>query len=50
MNTESLQARVAIDSEKIRTDRDKAAANTNVRLTDASLRSRNISNGFDTFG
>ncbi|MEL0119841.1 MAG: hypothetical protein VXB01_12955, partial [Opitutae bacterium] len=50
MSTESLQARLAIDSEKIRTDRDKAAANTNVRLTDASLRSRNISNGFDTFG
>lgn len=50
INTESLQARLAIDSEKIKTDRDKAAANTNVRLTDASLRSRNISNGFDTFG
>jgi hypothetical protein len=50
MSSEQLQTKIAIDSEKIRTDRDKAAANTNVRLTDASLRSRNISNGFDTFG
>jgi hypothetical protein len=50
MSSDQLQTKIAIDSEKIRTDRDKAAANTNVRLTDASLRSRNISNGFDTFG
>lgn len=50
MSAEQLQTKIALDSEKIRTDRDKAAANTNVRLTDASLRSRNISNGFDTFG
>jgi hypothetical protein len=50
MSNEQMQTRTAVDVEKIRTDRDKAAANTNVRLTDASLRSRNISNGFDTFG
>lgn len=50
MSSDQLQTKIAIDSEKIRTDRDKAAATTNVRLTDAQLRSRNISNGFDTFG
>ena len=50
MSNEQMQTRTAVDVQKIRTDRDKAAANTNVRLTDASLRSRNISNGFDTFG
>ena len=50
MSNDQLQTKIAIDSEKIRTDRDKAAATTNVRLTDAQLRSRNISNGFDTFG
>lgn len=50
MSSDQLQTKIALDTEKIRTDRDKAAANTNVRLTDASLRSRNISNGFDTFG
>ena len=50
MSSDQLQTKMALDTEKIRTDRDKAAANTNVRLTDASLRSRNISNGFDTFG
>ncbi len=50
MSSDQLQTKMAIDAEKIRTDRDKAAATTNVRLTDAQLRSRNISNGFDTFG
>jgi hypothetical protein len=50
MSNDQLQTKIAIDSEKIRTDRDKAAATTNVRLTDAQLRSRNISNGFDSFG
>jgi hypothetical protein len=44
-----LQARMAIDSEKIKTDRDKAAADTNIKLTAAQLKSRNLAQGFDTY-
>ena len=42
--------RAAIDSEKIRTERDKAAAATNTKLTEAQLKNRNLSLGYDTFG
>ncbi len=42
--------RAAIDSEKIRTERDKAAAATNTRLTEAQLKNKNLNLGYDTFG
>ena len=42
--------RAAIDSEKIRTERDKAAAATNTKLTEAQLKNQNLALGYDTFG
>ena len=50
INSENLSIKTGIEAQKIRTDRDKAAANTNLRLTDSQLKSRNLDQGFDTFG
>ena len=50
INSETLLTKTGIEAQKIRTDRDKAAANTNLRLTDSQLKSRNLDQGFDTFG
>lgn len=47
---DSSQTRAAIDVEKIRTDRDKAAANVNAKLTEAQLKTQNLALGYDTFG
>ena len=48
--SDSTQTRAAIDVEKIRTDRDKAAANVNAKLTEAQLKTQNLALGYDTFG
>jgi hypothetical protein len=50
MSSDQIQNRTAIDIEKIKTDRDKTAANTNVKLTEAQLRNRNLNLGYDTYG
>ena len=50
INSETLLTKTGIEAQKIRTDRDKAAATTNLRLTDSQLKSRNLDQGFDTFG
>ena len=44
-----LQARMAIDSEKIKTDRDKAATDANIRMTTTQLQANNLGAGYDTF-
>jgi len=44
-----LQARMMIDSEKNRTTRDKAAADTNMKLTTTQLRAKNLERGFDSY-
>lgn len=44
-----LQARAAIDGQKIQADRDKAAAKTNVEITKTQLQAQNIAKGFDTY-
>lgn len=49
MTERQLQARMAIDSEKNRTNRDKAAADTNIKLTTAQLRAQNLEKGFDSY-
>jgi hypothetical protein len=49
MTERQLQARMAIDSEKNRTTRDKAAADTNMKLTTAQLRAKNLEKGFDSY-
>ena len=38
-----------IANQRNKTDRDKAAANTNVKLTEAQLKAKNIQNRFDTY-
>ena len=50
IGSDQIQNRTAIDIEKIKTDRDKTAANTNVKLTEAQLRNRNLNLGYDTYG
>ena len=50
MSNEQVQNRTAVDIEKIRTDRDKTAANTNVKLTEAQLRAQNLNLGYDSYG
>ena len=45
-----LQARTQIDSQKNQTARDKAAADTNVKVGNLNLKGRNIERGFDTYG
>lgn len=49
MTNAQLQARMAIDIEKNKTTRDKAAADTNIKLTAAQLKARNLDQGFDTY-
>lgn len=45
-----LQARTQIDLTKNQTARDKAAADTNVKVANVNLKGANIRKGFDTFG
>lgn len=45
-----LQARTQIDLTKNQTTRDKAAADTNVKVANVNLKGANIRKGFDTFG
>lgn len=49
MTDRQLQARMAIDTQKDRTVRDKAAADTNIKLTESQLRARNLSKGYDSY-
>jgi len=49
MTDRQLRARIAIDSEKNKTARDKAAADTNIKLTAAQLKAQNLQKGFDSF-
>ena len=44
-----LQSRMEIDMAKNKTTRDKAAADTNIKLTAAQLKAQNIEAGFDTY-
>ena len=43
------QTGYATAQERNKTERDKAAAQTNVKLTEAQLKAKNIANSFDTF-
>jgi len=43
------QTGYATAQERNKTERDKAAAQTNVKLTEAQLKAQNIANSFDTF-
>jgi hypothetical protein len=45
-----LEARSQIDLRKDATNRDKAAADTNVKVANVNLKGANIRRGFDTFG
>lgn len=44
-----LESRMQIDMAKNKTNRDKAAADTNMKLTSAQLKAQNIEAGFDTY-
>jgi len=44
-----LEVRAAIDAQKIKADRDKAAAKTNIELTKTQLQAQNLAQGNDTF-
>ena len=45
-----LEARSQIDLRKDATNRDKAAADTNIKVANVNLKGANIRRGFDTFG
>jgi len=49
MTERQLQTRMAIDSEKIRSQRDKDAGDLNIKTAQTQLQAKNISKGYDTF-
>ena len=49
MSEKNRQTGYATAQERNKTERDKAAAQTNVKLTEAQLKAQNIRNRFDTF-
>lgn len=46
---QNRQTNYATAQDRNKTERDKAAAQTNVKLTEAQLKAKNIANSFDTF-
>ena len=46
---QNRQTNYATSQDRNKTERDKAAAQTNVKLTEAQLKAKNIANSFDTF-